>query len=105
MALQRGGVAVDDPLAWWDSLPDDVVEFWRAYWQVEPWGCEWERHSYLMSLLDVHYAATINPHLDKRHRVKPRAPQDFMPVDFFRERQARPHDIIAQLDKYAGVKR
>jgi hypothetical protein len=102
LALQRGGVAIDSPLEWWDSLSDESVEFWQAYWQVEPWGCEWERHSHTMSMLDVLYAATINPHLKKRDFVKPRAPIDFMPADYCQREEVKPNDLEAQLHIFSG---
>lgn len=39
-----------------------------------------------MTLLDCIYAATINPNLKKHDRHKPRNAQDFMPVDYYREK-------------------
>lgn len=105
MALQRGGTAIDDPMAWWDSLSDEVVEFWETMWQIEPWGSEWERHSHQMSILDCIYAATINPNLDRRNRVKPRPPMDFMPPDYYIEPTTKKNDIVAQLDAYVGANR
>lgn len=59
----------------------------------------------MMSMLDVQYAAMVNPYLDKFRRVMPRVPQDFMPPDFYRVEAKPAIDIAAQLDVYAGVKR
>ena len=51
MALARGGEAIDNPQAWFDSLPDSVVAFWQAYWKVEPWG-NWIQHAQLCNTID-----------------------------------------------------
>lgn len=59
-----------------------MLDQWAAYDAVEPIGCEWERHAGLLAMLEAVYAATINPHLEKNDRVKPRASQEFLPVGF-----------------------
>ena len=33
-------LGIDDPIAWLDSVDDDVFDLWYAYWCVEPWGNE-----------------------------------------------------------------
>lgn len=92
MALQRGGDAIDDPRAWYDSLPDEVVSLWDAYWQLEPWGCDWLRHAEQMVMLDHIYALVANRGLsrDQRHLAyKPRRRKAFMPADYAGETPAR----------------
>ena len=80
---------MDEPLAWWDSLSDETVAFWSAYWRVEPWGCEWERHSELMSTLDHIYGATVNQFAKEGEAYKPFASEAFMPDDFLRDKKRK----------------
>lgn len=59
-------------------------------------------------MLDSIYAATVNPHLDKRDRHKVREAADFMPRDYDRpKRPKRPKqseaDIVDQLNAFAGI--
>ena len=78
---------------------------WQAYWQVEPWGTEWDRHSEMMVLLDAIYAATINPNLKKSDRHKVRHAADFMPVDYARPKlpKKKKTNIVDQLNAFAGI--
>jgi hypothetical protein len=92
LALQRGGEAIDDPRAWLDSLPDDVVRLWDAYWQLEPWGGDWARHADLMVLMDHIYALVANKGLGRESRhlaYKPRGRRSFMPMDYAGESPKR----------------
>lgn len=80
---------MDDPVAWFNSLPRDVVETWRCHWMSEPWGMEWDRHVDMMHLLDVLVSLQANRGLHPDHpewhsRYKPRAPVEFMPGDYVR---------------------
>lgn len=65
-------------------MPQDVINQWLAYDAVEPIECDWERHAGMMTMLEAIYAATINPHLEKNDRVKPRKFEDFLPAGFQR---------------------
>jgi len=90
LALCRGGVAVDEPYAWWDSLSDEAVEFWEAFWRIEPWGGDWERHGEIMSTLDHLYAVTANQFAEEGKGYKPLQADAFMPADYLREKKRKP---------------
>lgn len=78
-----------------------MCEFWRRFGEVEPFGNEWSRHSEMMSLLDSIYAATINPHLEKKaDRHKPRPPETFMPADYEREKKKNAPPLMSQLQQF-----
>ena len=94
-------LGIDDPEAWLDSVPDRVLRVWEAYWRVEPWGVEWERHSRMMVLLDAIYAATVNPNLPKHKRHDIRSEDSFMPVDYLRDKPKRSGSIYDQMMVYA----
>lgn len=79
---------------------------WQAYWQVEPWGTEWDRHAEMMVMLDAIYAATLNPNVDKADRHTVRDAVDFMPTDYDRppaKRAKKKHSIVDQLNAFAGI--
>jgi hypothetical protein len=87
LALQRGGEAVDDPMAWLDSLPDDVLTLWDAYYRLEPWGGEYHRHAAEMEVLETILAYVVNRHVTEKSKVyKPRSRADFMPAGYAGER-------------------
>lgn len=93
-------------MAWLDSVPDKTWSMWQAYWQVEPWGTEWDRHAEMMVMLDAIYAATVNPNVEKQDRHKVRDAVEFMPVDYDRPRakRAKPNaGIVDQLNAFAGI--
>ncbi len=107
--MQRGGEAVDDPAAWWDSLPDEVTEQWKAHWQTEPWGMEWDRHAVVASKLDNIVGLLANRGLHPKHknwhkRYEPQPPVEFMPADYLREpvKKAK-KNIYEQCQEYAGA--
>lgn len=102
--MERGGEAVDDPLAWWDSLSDETVQFWESFWSVEPWGTQWERHAEQMSLMELLFAAQVNPNLEKEKHFKPSPPVAFMPPDYYQEKQPvkklTNDEMAAKLDNF-----
>lgn len=102
MCLQLG---IDDPIAWLDAIPKRTWALWQAYWQVEPWGTDWDRHGEMMVMLDAIYAATVNPHIkEETHKHKVREAADFMPVDYDRPPKNRgKKDIVEQLDRFIGM--
>ena len=92
MALKRGGEAVDDPRAWWDSLPSDVVTLWDAFYRLEPWGGEYQRHAAECELLESIFAKLINRDIPKDRRdliYKPRQRRQFFPGDYAGESPKR----------------
>lgn len=93
-------------MAWLDSVPDKTWSMWQAYWQVEPWGTEWDRHAEMMVMLDAIYAATVNPNVEKQHHHKVRDAVEFMPADYDRPRAKRANpkaSIVDQLNAFAGI--
>jgi len=80
---------VDEPFAWWDSLSEETVAFWSAYWRVEPWGREWEMHGDMMSTLDHIYAATVNQFAEEGKAYKPFHSDAFMPDDYLRDKKPK----------------
>ena len=75
-------MGIVDVVEWYESLPADVWNQWVAYDAVEPIGCEWERHASVMAMLETLQAATLNPHLGKEDRMKPRGAEEFLPPGF-----------------------
>jgi hypothetical protein len=91
LALMRGGEAVDDPLAWYDTLSDEAVRFWDAYWRHEPWGGHWEQHAQSCQLFSAANKATDSP-----------VPElaEFMPQDWERP---KPEAEAAPIEKQLAV--
>lgn len=83
---------IADVLSWYEALPQDVLDQWLAYDAVEPVGCDWERHASVMAMMEVTYAAIINPNLEKTDRIKPRKPEEFLPSGF-RQAPKRPRKL------------
>jgi len=104
LALAHGGEAISDPYSWWDSLSDEAVEFWQAYWRVEPWGFEFERHAEQMRALDYIYAALVNQHMEKGKEYKPPDFVSHMPDDFYQpktqERKLTTDEMAGKLDAF-----
>lgn len=113
MALSRGGEAVENPIAWFDALPDRVSTIWEAYYQIEPWGgeVEAERFAALMELMDALLASSVNPNVPASRSdllYKPRSREDFMPpaaVDAVEAKRAKlpKGDIVSQLDSFVAA--
>lgn len=95
---------MDHPYTWWDSLSDEAVDFWKAYWRVEPWGCEWERHAVQVSSLEHIFAAIINQHVEKGKEYKPGPFASHMPPDYYEEKLPTPEisndDMADKLDAF-----
>lgn len=102
MCLQLG---IDDPVAWMDAIPKRTWALWQAYWQVEPWGTDWERHADMMVMLDAIYAAAVNPYRKEGSEHKVREAAAFMPFDYDRGQQRKPAkpDITEQIDRFRGA--
>lgn len=69
LALKLGIWDVD---ALAETMPVDLLYEWMAYYQLEPWGDEWLRHSVLACQF-------YNAHRGKSQSQ--RKPADFMPVE------------------------
>lgn len=88
LALARGGEAIDDPVAWFDSLSDETFQLWLTHWTVEPWGgMEWERHAEQMEVLEQIMSMMANKGLHPKHRdwhnrYRARTRNEFMPGDY-----------------------
>lgn len=100
MCLQLG---ITDPEKWLESVPDRVLACWLAYDEVEPIGCDWERHASLLAMLDGVTAACINPHVDtkKAKPMKPRSPAEFLPKGFLDSGKKRRVPLAKQLELFA----
>lgn len=59
-----------------------MLNQWLAFDAVEPIACDWERHASMMAMLEAIQAATINPHLDVKDRIRSRSAEEFLPVGF-----------------------
>ena len=97
-------MAVDDPRAWFDSLPDDVVALWDAYYRIEPFGNDYHRHAEMCEILEHIYAVVVNRGMSSRaNMIRPRKRRVFFPPDYVgqRERKARKTTIGQQLEEYA----
>ena len=77
LALQRGGVAIDDPAGWFDSLPQATITFWQAFYRHEPFGGEWQRNAKLCQMM---HAAAMRIGTSDSETLMQEA--DFMPADF-----------------------
>ena len=69
-------LGIDDPEQWLHEASSRKVAFWEAFFRVEPFGCDWERHavqSTLLSCLMSTVAATAGG------KAKPQKIEDFMP--------------------------
>lgn len=98
LALQRGGEAIDNPVEWWDNLPDSVVEFWQAYYRIEPFGGEWHRNAKVCQMLHL---TAMRFAAGKAEKLMPIG--DFMPADWVELSQAETMPISKQLDALAKV--
>lgn len=95
-------LGIDDPEQWLESQPERVLAVWEAYWKLEPWGLDWERHSRQMELMDHLLASTINPHLPKEDRYKAHGYDYFMPMDYVKPKKKR-KSIAQQLNAFAAA--
>lgn len=69
-------LGIDDPEQWLHEASKRKVDFWEAFFRVEPFGCDWERsaiQSTLISCLMMTVAATAGG------KGKPQKLEDFMP--------------------------
>ena len=107
--MERGGKAVDDPLAWFDGLDDEVANLWDAYHRLEPFGNPYHRHASEMEVLETILAKLLNRDLppDRRDlRYEARKRRDFMPADYAGEtprRKPKQNDVMAQCEAFAAA--
>lgn len=93
LALQRGGKAIDNPVEWFDSLPEGVIEFWQAFYRHEPFGGEWHRHAEQCQML---HAIAMRFSSGDGEKLLQQA--DFMPADFINLQRQRRVPITEQLN-------
>jgi hypothetical protein len=80
--LQLG---IDDPRSWLDATPDDVVSLWDAFYRLEPWGGDYQRHADQMEIAEAAFAIQANTAIPKNRRdlrFKPRQRKRFFPADY-----------------------
>ena len=105
--MERGGKAVDDPLAWFDSLDDEVANLWDAYHRLEPFGNPYHRHAAEMEVLETILAKLLNRDIPSEKadlRYEPRKRRDFMPANYAGEqpkRKAKQADVMSQCEAFA----
>ena len=71
-------LGIDDPEAWLDSVDERTIAIWEAYYQIEPFGNQWQQTASLLSMLSVSQALQA---ATGGHKMKPLPPIDFMPHD------------------------
>jgi hypothetical protein len=49
-------LGIDDPERWLETVPDRTLSIWSAFYQVEPWGNDYERTAAISSLLSAQIA-------------------------------------------------
>ena len=98
LALKAGGKAVDNPLTWFDELPEGVQQFWKTFYRLEPFGGEWQRHGEMCQLLHL-----VALRLARGEGETLREQSDFMPADFIKLAfdQAEPVPIAKQCEALA----
>lgn len=100
-------IGIDDPRAWLDATPDDVVTLWEAFYQLEPWGGEYRRHADEMEILDATFALHANMNIPKNRRdlrYTPRKRKQFFPVDYAGEypvTEKKNTSVFEQCEQYA----
>jgi hypothetical protein len=91
-----------------DATPDDVVKLWEAYYQLEPWGGEYQRHAVEMELMDASFALAANRGLPPNRndlKYQPRRRKQFFPPDYAGEvpvEKKRPK-MIEQCEHFANT--
>ena len=79
-------LGIDDPIKWLADAPQHVVHFWDAFFQVEPFGCEWERSAMqasMLSALTATVAASAGVKNPKVYQIR-----DFMPQSWVGNRKS-----------------
>lgn len=68
-------LGIDDPEQWLHEATDRKIAIWEAFFQVEPWGCEWERTAIIASAISNTTAAVHGVKKENLYKL-----QDFMPI-------------------------
>lgn len=71
-------LGIDDPKHWFANVPEDVFDLWYAYYQVEPWGNEWEQTADTLAM-QTNIIATIARSVGGK--IEPKDSIEFMPFD------------------------
>lgn len=68
-----------------DNASDEVVTLWDAFYRLEPWGGEYQRHAAESELLEHIFAMLANRNLPPNRRdliYRPRRRRAFFPPDY-----------------------
>jgi len=83
-------LGIDDPEAWLDRIDQRTFDIWEAYYQIEPFGDEWNQTASMLSMISGLQSLTAASYGEKMKVVEP---LDFMPGDSLswkRRRKATP---------------
>jgi len=88
-------LGIDDPEAWLDRAPQRVVAIWRAFYRLEPWGNDYQRHAVEASLLS-RINATIGASFGAK--LKPLSFADLMPQEWDRTEAIEVNEASIEVD-------
>ena len=50
-------LGIDDPIHWFNCVGAEVVDWWIAYWQLEPFGDQWRQAATIAAEVNFQTAA------------------------------------------------
>lgn len=97
MCLQLG---IDDPEQWLENVPKRVLDFWDAYYKIEPFGIESHQAATICQMLDWIYTAVLAKNGVQRD---PLSYHDYMPVGTYRPEQAKQTNLVSKLERLSKL--
>lgn len=87
-------LGIEDPIAWRYTIDDELIDYWLAYYQLEPFGGDW--------IQTAHISAEINHLADMYAKDNRRNHQrikwtGFMPTDYEKPKKRKPQPKMMQL--------
>lgn len=85
------------------------MDLWEAFYRIEPWGNEYQRHAVEMELAEALFAFQVNSNLPKNRpdlKYKPRTQQSFFPADYEgneKPQKAKKPNIVEQCQQFARM--
>ncbi len=73
-------LGIDDPIHWMNNVDRSVLDWWIAYYRVEPFGSDWSQTATIAERLG-HIADTMDSYFGGE--VTPRRFNDYLPADSF----------------------
>ena len=80
-------LGIDDPRRWLNSVDDELVDLWEAYYRMEPFGNSWLQTAVVcqtQSVTSSYVAASCGA------KVKPTEWKHFMPTTFKQPKSDKP---------------